>query len=225
MRLLIVDDDTELCELLRQYLENEGLRADAVHDGERGLQSALNGGYDLVILDVMMPKMNGMEMLRELRKSSAIPVIMLTARGEETDRIVGLELGADDYLPKPFNPRELAARIRAVLRRQAPATESGDTIVVDSLEWRARSRSICEHGEPLPLTSTEYDVLALLLQRNGEVVGKAEMSEAALGKKLGPYDRTLDVHIAHLRKKMAPLADGSPRIKTIRAIGWMLVRE
>lgn len=225
MKLLIVDDDTELCELLQEYLAGEGFQTAAVHDGEAGLRAAESGDYGMVILDVMMPKVSGMEMLRELRKHSNIPVIMLTARGEETDRIIGLELGADDYLPKPFNPRELAARIRAVLRRQSAPAEHGDTVTVDGLEWRAKSRSICEHGQPLPLTSTEYDVLALLLARNGEVVSKEEMSETVLGKKLGPYDRSLDVHITHLRQKMAPLADGSPRIKTIRAVGWMLVRE
>lgn len=225
MKLLIVDDDTELCDLLRQYLNNEGFEADVVHDGEQGLTAAASGEYAMVVLDVMMPKMNGMDMLRELRKKSEIPVIMLTARGEETDRIIGLELGADDYLPKPFNPRELAARIRAVLRRNTSSTDNVETLVVDTLEWKAKAHSICENGQQLTLTSTEYEVLALLLKRNGEVVSKEEMSEIVLGKKLGPYDRTLDVHITHLRQKMAPLSDGSPRIKTIRAVGWMLVRE
>lgn len=225
MRLLIVDDDTELCALLSQYLQGEGMETESVHDGESGLEVAASGNYAMVILDVMMPKMNGMDMLRELRKTSQIPVIMLTARGEETDRIVGLELGADDYLPKPFNPRELAARIRAVLRRNASELKSDDVVVVDTLEWKPKSRSISENGVQLVLTSTEFDLLALLLQRNGEVVSKEEISETVLGKKLGPFDRSLDVHIAHLRKKMAPLNDGSPRIKTIRSVGWMLVRE
>ncbi|HXH71226.1 MAG TPA: response regulator transcription factor [Mariprofundaceae bacterium] len=225
MRILMVDDDRELCDLMQQFLSGEGFTVACAHDGESGLAMMRRDTFDLAVLDIMMPGKSGMEVLRELRATSKLPVIMLTARGDEMDRIIGLELGADDYVPKPCNPRELAARIRAVLRRSdgQPATTKENRI--GDIEWHPHSRSILEHGRPLELTATEYDILACLIERAGEVVSKRELSEEVLGKKLGPFDRALDVHVAHIRKKLSPLPDGNPRIKTVRAVGWLLVTD
>lgn len=226
MRILMIDDDRELCELMQQFLNGEGFDVTCAHDGDSGLAMIHTAPFDLAVLDIMMPGKNGMEVLRELRASSKLPVIMLTARGEEMDRIIGLELGADDYVPKPCNPRELAARIRAVLRRsdnQMPTTPK--TRRIGSLEWQPQARNISEAGQTLELTATEYDILACLIERAGEVVSKRELSEKALGKKLGPFDRALDVHIAHIRKKLAPRPDGEPRIKTVRGVGWLFVAD
>jgi len=226
MRILMIDDDRELCELMQQFLGGEGFEVECAHDGVAGLTRLSEAPFDLAILDIMMPGKSGMEVLRELRGSSTLPVIMLTARGEEMDRIIGLELGADDYLPKPCNPRELAARIRAVLRRSDEhAQPKSRERRIGNLEWQPQARNIVDHGQALELTATEYDILACLLEHVGEVVDKRKLSEQALGKKLGPFDRALDVHIAHIRKKLAASADGSPRIKTVRGVGWMFVGD
>jgi len=226
MRILMIDDDRELCELMQQFLAGEGFEVECAHDGVSGLARLREAPFDLAVLDIMMPGKSGMEVLRELRADSTLPVIMLTARGEEMDRIIGLELGADDYLPKPCNPRELAARIRAVLRRSDDhAQPKSRERRVGDLEWQPQARNIVDHGETLELTATEYEILACLLEHAGEVVDKRELSEQALGKKLGPFDRALDVHIAHIRKKLAPAADGAPRIKTVRGVGWMFVGD
>lgn len=223
-KVLIIDDDEELCELVSEYLSVEGFETQCIHDGESGLAAAMAGPYDLAILDVMLPKMNGFEVLRKLRESSGLPVLMLTARGDDMERIVGLEIGADDYLPKPFNPRELVARLRAILRRvnpddaEAPAAEK---IKVDDLELSATSRTVWLGGEELPLTSVEFDLLAALLREAGKVVRKEDLSETVLERRLSPFDRSLDMHISNLRKKLGSRADGSERIKTIRSVGYI----
>ncbi len=222
--VLIIDDDEELCELVSEYLTVEGFTTEAVHDGEAGLKRAKEGEHDLAILDVMLPKMNGFDVLRNLRKDSSMPVLMLTARGDDMERIVGLEIGADDYLPKPFNPRELVARLRAILRRAQP--EEGDAahtekITVDDVELAFGSRSVKLGGKDLPLTSVEFDLLAVLLRDAGNVVKKEDLSEEVLERELSPYDRSLDMHISNLRKKLGAHADGSERIKTVRSVGYI----
>ena len=222
-RILIIDDDEELCELVSEYLSVEGFTVDSVNDGESGLARAGSGEYDMVILDVMLPKMNGFDVLRNLRQESKLPVIMLTARGDDMERIVGLEIGADDYLAKPFNPRELAARLRAILRRSAvPETSTGSEVLdVDGVRLSPASRAASLEGTELSLTSVEFGLLHELLKEAGKVVKKEDLSETVLERKLSPYDRSLDMHISNLRKKLGPRADGGDRIKTIRSVGYI----
>jgi len=225
-RILLADDDVELCGMLKQYLEVEGFQVGMAHDGEATLNQAQTGDYDLIVLDVMMPLLNGFDVLRELRKDSLLPVLMLTARGEDVDSIVGLELGADDYLPKPCNPRVLAARIRAILRREQKQTQHGEetappeTLTLGDLEIQTGSRTVTLNGEPVAMTSTEYSVLKVLLREAGHVVSKAELSERALGRELTRYDRSIDMHLSSLRKKLGSLANGEERIKTVRGVGY-----
>ncbi len=223
-RILIIDDDEELCELVSEYLTVEGFEVEVVNDGESGLEKALREEQDLVILDVMLPKKNGFDVLRELRQTSKIPVLMLTARGEDTERIVGLEIGADDYLPKPFNPRELVARLRAILRRSETTDDSkqieDDKLQVDDVEVKISARSATKNGEDLGLTSVEFELLAMLLKNAGTVVKKEDLSEQVLERRLSPYDRSLDMHVSNLRKKLD--AHGSEeRIKTVRSAGYI----
>lgn len=224
-RILIIDDDEELCELVSEYLTVEGFAVETIGDGESGLQKALRNEQDLVILDVMLPKKNGFDVLRELRKSSQIPVLMLTARGEDTERIVGLEAGADDYLPKPFNPRELAARLRAILRRAEITDETkqieDDKLQVGDVEVKISARSASKNGEDLGLTSVEFELLAVLLKNAGTVVKKEDLSELVLERRLSPYDRSLDMHVSNLRKKLDAHGNGEERIKTIRSAGYI----
>jgi two-component system response regulator CpxR len=223
---LLADDDEELCEMLGAYLAGEGFEVDMAHDGEAALAKALSGEHDLVLLDVMMPKRNGFDVLREIRRKSLTPILMLTARGGDVDSIVGLELGADDYLPKPCNPRVLAARVRAVLRRagvEAPDDGAAD-LRVDDIELRRGSRRALQNGSPVSLTSTEYSVLAVLLEAAGRVVSKEALSEHALGRRLVRYDRSLDMHISNLRRKLGPLPGGGERIQTVRGIGYLYTR-
>lgn len=228
-RILIADDDTELCELLKQYLQIEGFEVSTAFDGETALQAARTGEFDLMVLDVMLPLRNGFDVLRELRKESPLPVLMLTARGEDVDSIVGLELGADDYLPKPCNPRVLVAHIRAVLRRaqtqtsQEEKAETPDTIKLGDLEIHTGSRNVLLNGDPVTMTSTEYNVLEILLRQAGHVVSKAELSERALGRELSRFDRSIDMHVSSLRKKLGPLAAGRERIKTVRGVGYQYI--
>ncbi|RLL55662.1 DNA-binding response regulator [Mariprofundus sp. EBB-1] len=227
MTILLVDDDRELCDLMSRFLSSEGFDVACAHDGEAGLERLMLGNIELAVVDIMMPKKSGMDLLRELRQSSNVPVIMLTARGEDMDRILGLELGADDYIPKPCNPRELAARIRAVLRRSGPQQEQQQNNKLQrlfgSLEWQPESRLILEHDKVIELTATEYNILAELMQHAGTVVSKQQLSENALAKRFGPFDRTLDVHIGHLRKKLASTNNQEPRIKTVRGVGWLFI--
>ncbi|MDT8377045.1 MAG: response regulator [Mariprofundaceae bacterium] len=229
LRILIADDDQELSALLSEYLQSEGFDVIMAHDGEAALHRAQHDACDLMVLDIMMPKMNGMEVLKELRKQSLLPVVMLTARGEPVDRIVGLEIGADDYLPKPCNPRELVARIRAVLRRVSlpPDLASRDTdhaIEVDGIKLTAQTRTVQKQGEAVDLTSTEFDLLLQLLANAGQVVTKEQLSEQVLGRRLALYDRSIDMHVSHLRRKLGTLADGSERIKTVRGTGYIYVK-
>ncbi|HQX55548.1 MAG TPA: response regulator [Pyrinomonadaceae bacterium] len=223
-KIIIIDDDEELCELVSEYLTVEGFDVSSVNDGESGLAAALSGEYDMAILDVMLPKMNGFDVLRNLRLESKLPVIMLTARGDDMERIVGLEIGADDYLPKPFNPRELAARLRAILRRAAgddDGTTASEKINIDGVELAPASRLVSVDGTDVNLTSVEFELLRELLSEAGKIVRKEDLSESVLERKLSAFDRSLDMHISNLRKKMGPRADGSDRIKTIRSVGYI----
>ena len=223
-KILIIDDDEELCELVSEYLTVEGFEIACVNDGARGLEAALTGDYDMVILDVMLPKMNGFDVLRNLRLESKLPVIMLTARSDDMERIVGLEIGADDYLPKPFNPRELAARLRAILRRTETILDDSDSsekLDIDGIQISAASRVATCDGEELNLTSVEFELLSELLREAGKIVRKEDLSERVLERKLSPFDRSLDMHISNLRKKIGPRSDNSDRIKTIRSVGYI----
>jgi two-component system response regulator CpxR len=217
--ILIADDDTELCELLREYLGQEGFEVRLAFDGEQALAESRRPGLDAMVLDIMMPKMNGIDVLRNLRKESELPVIMLTARGEDLDRIIGLELGADDYLAKPANPRELLARIRAILRRSNTHSTVA-TLEVEDLVLNQSRRELRLEGELKELTSTEFRILQLLLQRSGEVVDKKDLYLAALGREPVAYDRSIDMHVSNLRRKLGPAKDGSERIETIRGFGY-----
>ena len=223
-KVLIIDDDEELCDLVSEYLTVEGFEVEAVHNGEGGLAKAVSGDYDMAILDVMLPKMNGFDVLRNLREKSRLPVLMLTARGEDMERIVGLEIGADDYLPKPFNPRELVARMRAILRRittEGMGVAPAEKLRVDDLEISASSRSAKLNGAEVGLTSVEFDLLTALVREAGKIVKKEDLSENVLERSLSPYDRSLDMHISNLRKKLGLRGDGSDRIKTVRSVGYI----
>ena len=221
-RVLLADDDRELTELLREYLEDEGFQVVIADDGETALELAREGGYDLVILDVMMPGLNGFDVLRRLRQCSSVPVLMLTARGGDIDSVLGLELGADDYLPKPCNPRVLVARMRAILRRAEVSlgTPTKDVLGIADLEFRPAAREVYVAGRPVALTSTEFSVLEVLLRSAGQVVDKDSLSRQALGRELTRYDRSLDMHISNLRRKLGPLDGGQERIKTVRGVGY-----
>ncbi len=222
-RILLIDDDWELCDLLQEYLSTEGYCVEAVHDGESGAQQALAGGYDLVVLDVMLPALNGFEVLRRVRAGSAVPVLMLTARGEEIDRILGLEMGADDYLPKPFNHRELLARIRAIQRRltTTPSEPEPELLIVDDVQMVVRPRTVRCAGTLIDLTSAEFALLKVLLQRAGTVVPREELLMAAHGRQLSYNDRSIDVHMSNLRRKLGSTSDGTERIKSVRGIGYV----
>lgn len=226
-KVLLVDDDVELSSMLREYIEQEGFSADAVHDGEAGVVGALSGQYALVVLDVMMPRLGGIEALRRIRAQSQVPVLMLTAKGDDVDRIVGLELGADDYVPKPCTPRELVARIRAILRRtnETAVEPAGGPIAVGRLTMWPQMRRAQWQDQPLDLTSTEFNLLELLARNAGRVVSKAELSEQGLGRPLARFDRSIDVHLSSIRHKLGPRPDGRSWIETVRGLGYQLVRE
>ncbi len=227
MRILIIDDDTELCDLLTEYLEQEGFAVSACHDAQQGLATALSGDHAFLILDVMLPGFSGFDLLRQIRLSSPVPVLMLTARGDEVDRIVGLEMGADDYLPKPFNPRELVARIRAVQRRgengfghrrTPPGKLTADDIVID-----LGTRTVFQNSAEIPLTAVEFSLLHALIKRIGQVVNREDLAQEVLGRKLEMFDRSIDVHISSLRKKLGHNLNGVERIKTVRSVGYLYV--
>ncbi len=225
-KILIIDDDEELCELVSEYLSVEGFTTEAVHDGEKGLEKALSGEYEMAILDVMLPRKNGFDVLRDLRKTSKLPVLMLTAKGDDMERIVGLEIGADDYLPKPFNPRELVARLRAVLRRVQDTNDdnkqvSPEVFTVEDIEISLTGRSAKISGEDVNLTAVEFDLLVALLEQAGKIVKKDDLSKKVLDRRLSPFDRSLDMHVSNLRKKLGLRADASERIKTIRSVGYI----
>jgi two-component system response regulator CpxR len=226
-RVLIVDDDVELCELVKEYLQAEGFDIEAVHDGVRGVERAASGEHALVVLDVMLPALNGFEVLRRLRAASRVPVLMLTARGDDVDRIVGLEIGADDYLAKPFNPREMVARIRAILRRVKPEAEAAvdgvarERLRVGDVEIDAGARVARRDDETLDLTAVEFDLLTALLRAAGRVVPREELVRTVLGRQLSPFDRSIDMHVSHLRRKLGNREDGNERIKTVRGVGYI----
>ncbi|QVL36335.1 response regulator transcription factor [Aminirod propionatiphilus] len=219
-KILLVDDDLELCDLLREYLEAEGFSLDAVHDGRSGVDRALQGRYALAVLDIMLPVMGGFDVLREIRSRSSLPVLMLTARGDDIDRIVGLEMGADDYLPKPFNPRELVARIRAVLRRGRVDEGASSLLSAGDLELDGGARAVRVGGQPLELTSVEFNLLETLLRSAGQVVAREKLVLQVLKRPYSPFDRSIDVHVSNLRKKLGSYGDGSERIKTLRGEGY-----
>jgi len=221
--ILLVDDDRELGEMLSRYLAREGFSLELAHDGPRGLQRARSGEHDAIILDVMLPGMSGLEVLRELQPSGPAPIIMLTARGEDTDRILGLEMGADDYLPKPFNPRELVARLRAVLRRGQ--SDGNEPLQFGGIELHRGAHRVSVDGQSVRLTGAEFAILERLMQQPGEVVSKDALAEHALGRSLQPFERAIDTHVSRLRGKLGTLADGSGRIQSIRARGYLLIGE
>ncbi|GAC1430774.1 MAG: response regulator transcription factor [Terriglobales bacterium] len=231
-RILVIDDDVELCSLVAEYLEPEGFEVEAVYDGKLGLEKALSEEHLIVVLDVMLPSMNGFDVLRQLRKASKIPVLLLTARGEDVDRIVGLEIGADDYLPKPFNPRELVARIRAVLRRTKVADKQTKPLVpeiirVGDVELDPATRIVLQRGKPVELTSVEFSLLQALLLEAGRVVTREQLVDTVLGRKFSPFDRSIDMHVSKVRKKLGDSDAGTDLIKTIRGVGYIFahVRE
>jgi two-component system, OmpR family, response regulator CpxR len=223
-RILVIDDDVELCHLVGEYLGAEGFAVDSVHDGESGLKKAGAGEYLLVVLDVMLTGINGFEVLRRIRATSRLPVLLLTARGEDVDRIVGLEIGADDYLPKPFNPRELVARIRAILRRtRAEGAAAPELVRVGEVELDPASRTVRVDGKPVELTSVEFNLLEVLLREAGRVVPRERLVNAVLSRKFSPFDRSIDMHISKVRKKLGD-TDNDERIKTVRGVGYIFAR-
>jgi len=222
LRVLVIDDDQELTEMLEEYLEPEGFNVEVAHNGEDGLQQALSGNYALIILDVMMPKMNGVEVLRRLRAQSQVPVIMLTARGDDVDRIIGLEIGSDDYLSKPFNARELLARINAVLRRTKSSAEvAEDVLAVGDVVLEIRSRTVRRNGRLIELTSAEFDLLRILLASAGQLVPREELFEKVLAREYSVFDRSIDNHVSSLRKKLGTKVGGTDRIKSVRSSGYV----
>ncbi len=229
-RILVIDDDVELCSLVGEYLEPEGFQVESAPDGNRGLEQALSGDHLLVVLDVMLPGLNGFEVLRRLRDKSKIPVLLLTARGEDVDRIVGLEIGADDYLPKPFNPRELVARIRAILRRTRTSERAGSSgqptelLRVGEVELDPGTRTVLQKGKPVELTSVEFNLLHVLLREAGRVVPRERLVDIVLSRKFSPFDRSIDMHVSKIRKKLGDSDSGVDHIKTVRGVGYIFTR-
>ena len=225
--VLLVDDDAELTGMLVQYLAHEGFDAEVAHDGETGVARALSGDFAIVVLDVMMPRLSGIEALRRIRSASRVPVLMLTARGDDIDRISGLNLGADDYVPKPCTPGELVARLRAILRR---ASGSGDTGAGGPIQagplvlWPSSRRATWQEG-PLELTGTEFSLLEILARRAGRLVSKADISLRAFDRPLARFDRRIDVHISSIRQKLGLRLDGQPWIISVRGMGYQLLTD
>jgi len=222
---LVIDDDKELCELLHEYLEPEGFLVETVNDPQSGLKKALSGEYSLVVLDVMMHGMNGFDLLRNLRITSQVPVLMLTARGEDTDRILGLEMGADDYMPKPFNPRELLARINAIQRRtqsnETPSPDKKSRLQRDDIVLDMGARTVRQGESTVKLTAVEFLLLYELLNSAGQVLTREELTQKVLNRELDIFDRSIDVHVSSLRKKLGHQVDGRERIRTIRSVGYL----
>ena len=222
MRILLIDDDVELCALLAELLKRQGFDLQMEHDGAKGLERARSGQFDLIVLDVMLPHLDGFEVLRQLRLSSMVPVLMLTARGEDVDRIIGLELGADDYLPKPFNPRELTARIQAILRR-IQAKPAGDLrrLEINGVVLDPGAREVYKDGKRVEMTTLEFDILEMLMRSAGRVVSRDALMENLYNRKATPFDRSIDMHISHLRKK---LETDQTLFKTVRGVGYQFCR-
>jgi two-component system response regulator CpxR len=221
VRVLLIDDDVELDALLKEFLAREGFAVEVEYEGRRGLQRAASGDSDLVVLDVMLPGMDGFEILRQLRQRSRVPVLMLTARADDVDRIAGLELGADDYLVKPFNPRELAARIRAILRRTETQTGERGRLEINGVNLDPGSREVAVDGQRVELTTLEFDILELLMRAAGRGLSRDELMEAIYNRKSSPFERSIDMHISHLRKK---LERNRALIKTVRGVGYQFCR-
>jgi DNA-binding response OmpR family regulator len=227
-RILIIDDDDELCALVVRFLANEGFAVDRAADGREGIERASSGSYGLIMLDVMMPDLSGFDVLRRIRAGSRTPVLMLTARGDTHDRVLGLELGADDYLPKPYDPAELAARIRAILRRadSPPAGASSSVpLTVDDIALTGSTRAVTRDGKAIELTAVEFDLLEMLMKGAGTVVTREDLVRTVLGREFWPYDRSLDTHVCNLRKKIGRLKDGTDRIKGIRGTGYLYAKS
>jgi len=223
--VLVVDDDAEFCHLVSRYLAHEGFLVETVHTGRMGIERSLSGEHAIVVLDVTLPDIIGFEVLRRLRAQSHTPILMLTARGDDHDRIQGLEMGADDYLPKPFNPRELSARIGAILRRSSHSLEitpgSTEPIAVEDVKLHKGSRIVIRDAKEIDLTTVEFDLLEVLLKSAGAVLSREEMVRTVLSREFSPFDRSLDTHISNLRKKLGPRPDGSERIKGVRGVGYL----
>jgi DNA-binding response OmpR family regulator len=217
-RILIVDDDVALCEMLTERLEQDEFVTEAVNDGIRGLERARSGDHALVVLDLMLPGLSGINVLKQLRQTSDVPVLILTAKGEDVERILGLEIGADDYLPKPFNPRELVARIRAILRRSLRTSGEERPIFAGDLALYAASREVYIDERPLLLTSVEFTLLETLVREAGRIISRERLTEIVLGRELRAFDRVIDVHVSNLRRKL-----GNERIKTVRGAGYLFV--
>jgi len=220
-RVLVIDDDAELCQLVTRFLSREGFEIHWASTGDGGAQKALTGDYSLIMLDVMMPDINGFEVLRRIRRQSRVPVLMLTARGDTQDRVRGLENGADDYLPKPFDPAELVARIRAILRRSSSHARPSVAIAVGDIELDSGTRTVRRGGAPVDLTTVEFDLLAALLQVAGATVSREELVRRVLGREFSPFDRSIDTHVCNLRRKLGPLDQGGDRIKGVRGAGYL----
>jgi DNA-binding response OmpR family regulator len=222
--ILLIDDDIELCSMLTEYLSRFGFHITAVHRGDTGLKAALERRYSLILLDVMLPGIDGFEVLRQIRATSQVSILLLTARGEDVDRIVGLEIGADDYLPKPFNPRELLARMRAILRRSSASNAKTEPtcLRVDNLELDTAARTVLQSGKKIDLTDVEFALLEVLMRSPGQVVSREQLSESVLERKFHPFDRSLDMHISRLRRKLCADGAGDEQVKTIRGAGYQL---
>ncbi len=228
-RLLAIDDDVDICHLLQASISNEDMELEISHDGEEGIERALAGNFDLVVLDVMLPTTNGFDVLRRIRAASSVPILMLTGRDQDIDRILGLELGADDYLSKPFNPRVLIARVRAILRRASPQVDGREALVkpaqltVGDLMLDTGSKNVYWRGEDIPVTALEFHLLEVLVRSPGRVVSREYLAKEVFGRRFTTTDRSLDVHISRLRKKLDPLQDHQPRIRSVRGEGYLYV--
>ena len=220
--ILIIDDDQELGEMLAEFLAPDRLELSVRVSGEDGLKALREGIYNLLILDIMLPGMSGIDVLKQVRQTSDIPIIMLTARGDDVDRILGLEFGADDYLSKPFNPRELLARIKALLRRSRPAASTAQRVSIGAIEMDVRSRRVTAGAESIRFTGTEFELLRCLAETPAEVVSKEQLSQRALGRRSLPYDRSIDTHISNVRRKLANAGVLSPTIQSRRGVGYFL---
>ncbi|MGB1236636.1 MAG: response regulator transcription factor [Pseudomonadales bacterium] len=226
IKLLLVDDDRELCALLSSYLEFEGIEVATANDAQQALELLAQRRFDIAVFDIMMPGISGLELLQQLRPTSAMPIIMLTGKGGEIDRILGLEMGADDYLAKPCNPRELLARVRAVLRRtqaNSAGESAGGNLSAMGIELNGATRDVSVQGQPMELTSAEFSVLQVLMSQPGSIVSKAELTEKVLHRQLTAYDRAIDVHLSRVRQKLALQLPGVELIKTVRGAGYLFV--
>ena len=224
-KILIIDDDRELGEMLKEFLAPDHLDVSARLNGEDGLQALQDETWDLLILDIMLPGMNGIEVLKQIRQDSDIPVIMLTARGDDVDRILGLEFGADDYLSKPFNPRELLARIKAIMRRSRSDEKRSKALTVGSLELDVGSRRVSAGGESIRLTGTEFELLRCLAESPGKVVPKEQLTQQVLGRRHMPYDRSIDTHVSNVRGKLSSAGVDNPSIRSQRGVGYLLLLD